>query len=335
MVTLAERNRIRIRASFISIVVGAAICAAKFAGYFATGSFAILSDALESIINVAAASFVAYSVIQGTRAADGSHPYGWGRLEYFSAGLEGSLILLAGVWILYESVPRLVSGNVVSRMDLGLLFVGGGTIANALLSLYLTRTGKKYHSVALTADGAHILTDVFSSVGIFIGLILVALTNLPWLDPLLAILMGLWILFSGFLLLRQSYFQLMDRASPEITAEVMAALTASRRPEMIRPHRLRLRESGQSVHVDFHMIVPRYFTVRQLHNLEGEIRHTMTGNMERPVDLLLHSDPCASSDCYACAMPECPVRARAQSKTLEWDSALLTDDFNHPAHRDG
>lgn len=331
MTTLADRDRIRIRAAVLSITVGAAICVAKFAGYFVTGSFAILSDALESIINVAAACFVAYSVMQGTRKADGTHPYGWGRLEYFSAGLEGSLILLAGAWILYESVPRLITGNHVAQVDLGLLLVGGGTAANALLSIYLKRTGKKYHSMALTADAAHIMTDVFSSVGIFVGLVLVAITRLAWLDPLLAILMGLWILFSGLLLLRQSYFQLMDRASPQVTAEVLAGLNASRRPEMIRPHKLRLREAGQSVHVDFHMIVPRYLTVRQLHTLEREIHETMIQNMDRPVDLMLHSDPCAPTDCDVCAMPDCPVRSKQQSQTLEWDQALLIADFHHPS----
>jgi cation diffusion facilitator family transporter len=231
----ATMYRARLKAGIISIVVGASVCSIKFAGFFATDSYAILSDALESIINVVAASFAAYTIVQSSRKADHEHPYGRGRLEYFSAGIEGSLILLAGVLILRESVPRLFTGHQVSRMDLGLLFTGVGTVANALLAVYLGRVGRKNHSAALEADGKHVMSDVVSSVGLFLGLLLVALTDYPWMDPLVASIMALWILFTGFQLIRHSYHQLMDRASPEVIQAVTKALSDARIPEMIRP----------------------------------------------------------------------------------------------------
>jgi cation diffusion facilitator family transporter len=321
--------RARLKAGIISIVVGASVCSIKFAGFFATDSYAILSDALESIINVVAASFAAYTIVQSSRKADHEHPYGRGRLEYFSAGIEGSLILLAGVLILRESVPRLFTGHQVSRMDLGLLFTGVGTVANALLAVYLGRVGRKNHSAALEADGKHVMSDVVSSVGLFLGLLLVALTDYPWMDPLVASIMALWILFTGFQLIRHSYHQLMDRASPEVIQAVTKALSDARIPEMIRPHRLRLRESGSYVLVDFHLIVPRYFTVKQLHALEERIHHHLTESMDRPVDLLLHNDACSPSDCNYCGVKRCPVRKEKQRTTVTWGSDELLNDIRH------
>lgn len=325
----AGMYRSRLKAGVISIVVGAAVCGIKFAGFFTTDSYAILSDALESIINVAAASFAVFTIVQSSRKADHEHPYGRGRLEYFSAGIEGSLILLAGVLILRESVPRLFSGHVVSRMDLGLLFTGAGTVANALLAFYLIRTGRANHSAALEADGKHVLSDVISSIGLFLGLILVAVTSYPWMDPLVASIMALWILFTGFQLVRHSYHQLMDRASPEVIESVARALSDARIPEMIRPHRLRLRESGSYVLVDFHLIVPRYFTVKQLHALEERIHHHLTEALDRPVDLLLHNDACAPTDCGYCGVKRCPVRKQKQKTAVSWGAQELLDDIHH------
>jgi len=326
--------RTRVRASIISIVVGFLICCTKFVGYLTTGSYAILSDALESIINVAAALFATYSIIEGARKADRDHPYGRGRMEYFSAGFEGGLILLAGALILHQSVPRLFTGNRVAHIDLGLLFTGAGTIANALLALFLIQTAKKHHSLALEADGKHIMTDVISSVGLFFGLIVVAMTGIPWLDPLLACLMALWILWSGLQLVRQSFFQLMDRTSPRVTEQVTNGLIAARGPAMIRPHLLRLRESGPFVLVDFHMVVPRYYTVKELHALEDSIHGKLAEKLERPVDLLLHNDPCTSRDCGYCSMKRCPVRKRKQTSQLEWTSQSLAEDVLHSFKHD-
>lgn len=319
----------RLRAGIISVIAGSSICALKFAGFFATNSYAILSDALESIINVVAASFAVFTVVQSARKADHQHPYGRGRLEYFSAGIEGSLILLAGVLILRESIPRLISGHEVSRMDLGLLFTGVGTVGNGVLAWFLIRAGKKNHSAAIEADGRHVLSDVISSVGLFVGLVLVAVTSFPWMDPLVASIMALWILFSGFQLVRQSYHQLMDRASPEVTQAVARAIADARIPEMIRPHRLRLRESGSYVLVDFHLIVPRYYTVKQLHALEESIHAHLTNALDRPVDLLLHNDACAPQDCGYCGVPRCPVRKTKQKTKASWGVEDLLNDIHH------
>ncbi|HMW60158.1 MAG TPA: cation diffusion facilitator family transporter [Leptospiraceae bacterium] len=335
MRTAAEQQatyRLRLRASVVSIVVGFLVCLLKFAGFLTTGSYAILSDALESIINVAAASFAAYCIVQGARKADFDHPYGRGRLEYFSASLEGALILLAGVIILNESIPKLFAGNVVGRMDLGLMFTGVGTVANGILAAFLIRSGKKHHSMALEADGHHVWSDVVSSIGLFVGLVLVAISKLPWLDPLLACIMALWILWSGFRILRQSFFQLMDRASPDVVTKVTSAIAELRKPEMIHPHRMRLRESGPYVLVDFHMIVPRFFTVRQLHDLEEHIHRNLESILDRPVDLMLHNDPCTSNNCGYCSMKNCRVRKKKQTSQLKLDPQHLLEDISHPVH---
>lgn len=329
----SESVRIRIRASAISLVVGIAVCLVKFAGFLTTNSYAILSDASESIINVVAAAFALYAIVQGSKKADREHPYGMGRLEYLSASLEGGLIAVAGILILFQSVPLLWTGNEVKHLNLGLIFTGVGTIANALLGFFLVRTGKKYHSLALKADGKHVLTDVISSVGMFGGLVALYLTGASWLDPLIACIMAIWILFTGFQLLRESLSQLMDRSSPETTNQITSALQKARVPEMIRPHKLRLREAGQFVLVDFHLIVPRYFNAAQLHHLETNIHNQLEKDLARPVDLLLHNDPCGPQNCIYCAMPSCDVRAKKQSREITWTTSQLIEDVKHPHER--
>ncbi len=318
------------RASQISLAAGIFISLIKFAGVYVTGSNAILSDALESIVNVLAAAFAAYSIRKSLQKSDSSYLYGQGKIEYISAGFEGGLIILAALVILYESIPQLWVGNVVQRMDLGLLLVVASSLLNSALGWYLIHTGKRYHSEALVADGHHVITDVYSSVGLLVGLGVVQFTNLPWMDPLVAILMAFWILFSGFKILSSAFGRLMDRADPRVLEEVVEAMERHRIPPLIHPHKLRFRESGPRLLVDFHMIMPRYLTVDEVHDIEVEFGQQVEESLGRPVDLLMHTDPCISDDCSLCSVAGCSIRKSKNQKTLPWRVDLLLQDVHHP-----
>ena len=317
-------------ASSISLMVAVIICFIKFAGYYITGSFAILSDALESIINVLAAVLLAFSVRISKEGADDDHHYGHGKIEYFSAGFEGGLIILAGLVILYQAIPKIFTGHILSGVDEGIILITIAAIANLALGLYLIKAGNKYHSYALIADGKHVLTDVYTSAGVFIGLVLVWFTKIPWLDPAVAVLMAIWILVNGWQILATSFHQLMDKADPVILEKVVEAMNESKSPEMIWPHRLRFRESGEHIILDFHLIMPSYLPVDKAHEVEVQFEKRMEKLLNRPADLMIHKDPCIPENCKHCDMNECNKRTTAQKDSLKWTPELLLQDIKHP-----
>ena len=319
-----------VRASYVSVIVGLLICLLKFAGYYLTDSRAILSDALESIINVFAASFAAYAVRLTREGADRLHPYGKGRIEYFSAGFEGGLIFLAGLIILYESIPEIFSGNTPQKLDQGILLIVLGTVMNGILGFYLVNAGKKYHSQALMADGHHVYSDVITSIGMVLGLVVVYFTKIPWLDPLIASIMALWILYSGMRILRSSINRLMDRVNFQSLSMIADAMEKNRKPDMIRPHRLRLRESGPNLLLDFHLIIPRFYTVDRMHDLETACARALSSDVNRDLDLLLHYDPCINENCTSCQMPDCSIRSAEMKNLQHWSVEYLQSDVSHP-----
>ncbi len=321
-----KSNRAKLSAALISVAGGLLICGLKFAGYVVSDSAAIFSDAVESINNIVAAMFSAYAIWQSSHAPDQKHPFGKGRLEYFSAGFEGALIVLAAIFILYASIPKIIGGQTLHRLDEGLVLLVGASVLNLGLGWFLVRRGRRLHSDALVADGKHVLSDVVTSAGVVGGLLLVYFTDLAILDPILAVIMALWIFGSGVRILKQSFDRLMDRVRPEALAATAEAFQAVRRPEMILPHQLRLRETGPRLELHFHMIVPRYYTIEELHELESKVVAGLQRELRRPLFATWHSDPCSGEHCNFCSMPVCPVRAEEQTTCMLWRGDTLTLD---------
>ena len=299
----------RVRAGWISLVAGAAICAGKFGVASATGSTALLSDALESIVNVVAASLLLYTLIVAARPADRDHPYGHGKIEFFSAGVEGALIAVAAIAIVYHASFDLWRGPHLRRIDVGIAVSALLAAGNAALGLFLLRAGRRHGSAALVADGRHVLTDVITTVGVIAGLGLVWLTGFPRLDPLVAIAVALSILFTGWRLLRGAVGGLMDEADAPLLARISEALEREREDAWIDVHSLRTFRSGAVQHSDLHLAVPRYFDADRLHDVSERVREVILGATERPGDVIVHFDPCRPRQCPGCAVEPCPVRA--------------------------
>lgn len=325
------------KAAMISLLVGMLLAGIKMWAWYATNSSAIMSDALESLINVATAIMAIFAVYVSSRPADETHPYGHGKVEFFSSGVEGALILFAGLAILSYAIDALIYGVTISRMDFGLLLVGiaGGT--NFLLGLFLIRSGKKHHSEALVANGHHVLSDAWTSLGIIIGIVLVIITDIVWLDPLIAAIVGVWILFSGYKIIRKSVARLMDEADPQLLARITKVLASDRRDSWIIPHRLRAWRSGATVRIDFHLIMPTYWTLEQTHEQEHALHDAIKAGLEEPCEIIVHTEPCFSACCKICSMSDCPIRAYPTQERLNWTSALLeselvvqTGGHNHP-----
>lgn len=323
-------SRAPFTASVVSLLTGSILCGMKFLAYYSTGSTAILSDALESIINVVAAGVASFAIHLSRRGADQDHHFGHGRIEYFSAGLEGTLIAIAGVLIFYESVIKIIRGGELHNLGPGMILIAITVGVNLLLGLYLIRTGKTHHSRALIADGKHILTDVYSSIALVGGLGAVYLTGWTILDPIIALIMATWILYSGLRLLLSSFDSLMDRADPELVHQVVKSIRRNAPPGMIHPHRLRIRELGPELVVDFHAILPAFMTIETLHEIEVTIAGGLSEDLNRTVDLMLHTDPCIPENCVDCDLDPCNIRSRDHKNMQEWTSERLLADIHHP-----
>ena len=210
----ADNLHLRYIAVGLSLSIGVALLAIKFYAAYLTGSSAILSDALESIINVVASTFALVSILWAARHPDETHPYGHGKIEFFAAGFEGALIILAAAGIFVQVWPRLFHPQALPRLEIGLLLIFFAALVNLVLSLGLIRTGRRTHSPTLVADGQHILTDVYTSLGVLVGLVLVWLTGWYWLDSAVACLVAVSILITGVKLVRQAFWGLMDTSEP-------------------------------------------------------------------------------------------------------------------------
>lgn len=308
-VGLEEDARTRARAGLVSLGVSVALLALKFEAYRRTGSSAVLSDALESIVNVLAALFGLGSIVFAGRPADRNHPYGHGKIEFFSAAFEGGLIAFAGLLILFEAVNALFRGHVLSELDLGLALVLGAGCGNALLGIYLVRTGRRHDSLTLVADGKHVLSDSYTSGGILVGLLLVKWTGLQWLDPLAACVVALLLFWTGFHLVRHAAGGLLDEEDPELLRRLVAVLAPRVGGGVIRLHALRALRAGRFHHVDAHLVVPEFWSVERAHGHSDRLAAEVIDALGVQGELVFHTDPCRRAYCRQCDLAECPVRA--------------------------
>ena len=307
--------RFAARLAFITSLV---LLLAKFGAYFLTDSKAVLSDALESTINVVTAAFLMLSISVSSIPVDENHPYGHGKIESFSAGLEGGLIILAAIIILLEAVPVFFIPRPPKNLGFGIYIIGGAAIVNMIVGSYLIRAGKKFNSDALSADGRHLLTDFYTSGGVIIGLLLFKLTGYLWLDPLAACLVALNILLPGIKILTKSFRNLMDEADPELLERIVQGLNTIKKPGWLYPHKLRALRSGRYHHVDLHISLPHYWTLTQVHATEQEITEALFKAIGEEGDIMIHVDPCEPPYCPVCNVDDCDNRKAAFNSTPKW-----------------
>lgn len=314
-----------------SFLVGLGLMAAKFYIYRITHSSAILSDALESIINVVAAAFAFGSVVLAAKPPDESHPYGHGKVEYFSAGFEGALIILAALGIFRAGISHLLHPRPLHQLDTGLLMLLATGIVNLGLGIILMRIGRRTDSFAIVADGKHILTDVYTSAGVLLGLFLFSLTGWYWLDGTIACLVGVHILVTGGSLVHKSVSRLMDESDPDLLEEIAGLLRRFRKPEWIDVHDLRAWRSGRLIHVDFHLVLPYWYSLKAAHQEAREIEDHIRRYFRDSVEVLVHMDPCSDETCTYCEYTSCHARSAALRQCRPWPRQKLTENNrNHP-----
>lgn len=318
----------RLRAGRVSVALGVLIFAGKLVAWGLTGSAAVLSDALESTVNVVAALVLLWSLVVASRPADRSHPYGHGKVEFFSAGVEGTLIAVAAVLILSAAVRDLWIGPSLRRIDLGLVLVTVLTALNLALGLYLVRVGRRTGSLAIRADGHHVITDVWTSLGVIGGLLAVRITGIERLDPIVAIGVAINILRTGWRLVREAVAGLMDEADEALLSRMVNGLEAQRAPEWIDVHSLRTFRSGAVYHADLHLVVPRYLDVERLHAIDDSVHEALEAVDGWHGETIVHFDPCRPAHCEGCQVESCPVRTAASKRRapLSFERATREDD---------
>lgn len=305
----------RLRSAQISLVVALLLLLAKSIAYFITGSIAILSDTLESIVNLVAAFVLIWAIIITNTPPDRNHPYGHGKVEAIASAIEGAMIFFAGIFIVIESIDYFVRGNSIYKLEFGLIIVLIAAIVNGLLAYHLLRQGKELNSMALVADGKHILTDVWTSLSILAGLLIISITGWKILDPIIGISMALFLFYTGYLVIKGAINQLMDAADERILKKIVDSLASSSKPAWINFHNLRAWQSGYSLFVDTHLVVPSYYTAQQLHRIYKEISKILINNDNGEVTI--HFDPCRPLMCCKCRMQRCPIRKNKFKKSSE------------------
>lgn len=301
-------DRARNKAAWISFIASVFIFGMKAGAYYYTNSAAVLSDALESTVNVVA-SLVALIVVRiAARPADEDHPYGHGKLEYFSAAFEGGLIFFAALMIIRESLQTLFFGSEAHHLESGFLIMGLAAIFNLILGIYLKRTGEKEQSEALKASGAHVISDVWTTVGVLAGLALLIVTGWQWLDAAIAIVVGLNLAYEGYKIARKSGGNLVDEVDLEVLKDLAEALEKNRNSGIIDIHQLRTIRSGRFHHVDAHLVIPEYWNISQAHNVCDDFESEVVRDYAFDGEIAFHLDPCKRAYCKMCTVEGCPIR---------------------------
>jgi cation diffusion facilitator family transporter len=281
----------------LSIAAAVVTVGLKTGAWWLTGSVGLLSDALESLINLAAALTAFWSLWYASRPVDATHTYGHEKIEYFSSGLEGGLILVAAAGIAWAAVERLLNPRAVQDLGVGLAISLVAALINGAVAIVLLRVGRRYGSIVLEADGKHLLTDVWTSVAVLAGLGLVALTGWQVLDPLIALGIAANILWTAFDLMRRSFDGLMDHSLPADELERIREAIRARLGPSMDYHALRTRQAGTRRFADFHLLVPGQLTVRQAHELSHQIEDDVVAALPG-LEVTVHIEPIESRSAW-------------------------------------
>ena len=302
---------------------------AKFTAYLITSSNSILTDAAESIVNILASLFAFYSIYVAAQPKDLNHPYGHGKVEFLSVFIEGTLIIIAGILISFKSVYNLFYPHQISELIIGTLIIGISGLINYALGYYLIDQSKKHNSLTLNADGKHLQTDAYTSVGLVIGLMLIHFTGLNYLDSILSISIGIFIIYSGYKLVRKSVSGLMDESDFDTSDEIIAILNTHRKDSWIDMHNLRTQRYGPDIHIDCHLTLPYYFDLNKVHEEVSEVDKLVNFKANSRTEFFIHADPCMPECCHYCRMLECSVRSEPKNMDIAWTIENVTKNQKH------
>lgn len=315
----------------IIAITGTLLFIVKLAAWYLTNSVAIMTDALESTVNVSSAFIGLYSLYVSTRPRDTRHPYGHGKVEFISAAIEGTLISVAGLLIIYEAVKNFLEPQPIGKIDYGIILISITAGINYLVGALAVKKGQKNKSLALIASGKHLQSDTYSTIGIIAGLILLLLTKIAWLDSAVALIFAFLIIYTGYRIIHDSLRGIMDEADETLIGKMVGLLEANRSENWIDLHNLRIIKYGITLHLDCHLTVPWYLNVHEAHQEIDNINKLVSENFRESIELFVHTDGCLDYSCGICQKQQCSARQTLFRRKVDWTVKNISDNQKHKA----
>lgn len=323
-----------IRIQRLIATLGIVLFLGKILAWYLTSSVTVLTDALEGIVNVVAGLMGLYSIALAAKPRDPNHPLGHGKAEFISSAVEGTLITIAGLIIIYEAIERLIIPHQLEHLDIGLFIVGAAGLINYLMGVYAAKQGEKEGSMVLVSAGKHLMTDAYSGIAIIIGLLILRFTNnrYLWLDSAVALCFAVIIVVTGYRVVRRSISGIMDETDMNQLQKVIDVLQGNRRPAWVDMHHLRVLNHSGRMHVDAHLTVPNYYTVLEAGK---EIKHIDTLVKEhfgQDVEVFIQTEGCNPAQCHVCGMEHCPIRSHKFEHEEKWTLENIWREHRHGDH---
>ncbi|SFI35927.1 cation diffusion facilitator family transporter [Halpernia frigidisoli] len=310
-------------------IIGVVLFIGKLIAWRLTNSDAIFSEAMESIVNIVAAFLGLYSLYLASKPRDEDHPYGHGKVEFITSGIEGALIIFAGFMIIGQAIASLLNKNTLDKVDFGIYIIAATAIVNYLIGYISLEKGKKENSFVLQSSGKHLMADTITTVGVIASLIVVYITKIFWIDAVVALLFGGYIISVGYKIARKSLSGIMDAADPEMLQKLSSFLNGNRKKTWIDVHNMKIQQHGSRLHIDAHLTLPWYFELRDAHNEMEELVVLIAKNSDRKIEFNFHMDDCKEFSCKICQIENCPVRQHAFEKLVIWDEKNISQIQKH------
>ncbi len=322
-----KNDNIKIQKILVSVSIVLFII--KIVAWVLTGSVAILTDALESTVNVVAGFIGLYSIILSSKPKDKEHPYGHGKVEFISSAIEGTLISIAGIIIIYEAINNLIHPHDLKQLDYGLILIAITALVNYLVGYYCVKKGIVNNSPILVASGAHLKSDTYSTIGLLVGLLFVIITGYKWIDSIAALIFAFIIIFTGYKIIRKSISGIMDEKDAEIIDEIVVVLNKNRNRNWIDIHNIRVINYAGFYHIDCHLTVPYYINVNEAHAILDTLTETINEHFQNRVEFFIHIDGCLSTQCSICNLSNCDKRSTHFVQTIEWTHQNIISNQKH------
>jgi len=301
----------------------------KVVTYILTHSLSVLSDSLESVVNIVATIVGSYSLFVASKPKDKDHPYGHGKAEFVSAAFQGTLIIGIGCLIIYKAIDSFIHPFSLQNLNNGIWLVVIIAIINLVTALVLNRIGKKNKSLAILASGKLFQIDFFTTAAIAIGFILLLVTGYQKIDTLIALFLGMYVIFDGYKIVRQSLAGIMDEADMVLLKEVITEINLSRNAKWIDLHNLRVIRYGSLLHIDCHLTVPWYYNVNEAHEAVDDFAVLIQNKFGDSVEFFVHTDPCMPFSCPICTIENCEQRIAPFEKKLNWNIENVLSNSKH------
>ncbi len=323
----SEMNTIRMQQILVSVSVVLFII--KIIAWLITSSVAILTDAMESTVNVMAGFIGLYSIILSSKPKDKDHPYGHGKVEFLSSAIEGVLISVAGLIIIYEAINNLMHPHDIKKLDYGIILIAITAVVNYIVGQICINKGKKENSPILIASGSHLKSDTYSTLGLLLGIILILITGFKWIDSVAALLFAFIIIFTGYKIIRKSVAGIMDESDNEIITDIIKVLNEHRTSEWIDVHNMRVINYAGFYHIDCHLTVPFYINVNEAHAVLDRLTDLLTKHFKERVEFFVHIDGCMPHQCNICNAPNCKERKAEFIQYVLWTHENILSNNKH------